>query len=98
MYSFRITILTAAVGVKYLHHDEFFKMKKLHAASTDIDLSDALVEPITDVNTLKSNSDKMKHKMEVFITNLQGKIIKELQSLESDAKFFVDRWTRPEVK
>jgi len=38
----------------------------------------------------------MKRKMELFIMALQGKICKELQELEEDSKFQVDRWRRPE--
>ena len=81
----RVSFAAAAFGFKSL------------SGSNDIDLSDAATQPITDIETLNSNSDKMRYKMEAFITNLQGKIVKELQSLENDAKFVVDRWLREEV-
>ena len=35
--------------------------------------------------------------MEVYVTNLQGKIIKKLQELEPGAEFIVDKWERKEV-
>lgn len=38
----------------------------------------------------------MRYKMEAFITNLQGKIIKKLQELETEQKFIVDKWERKE--
>ncbi len=89
-------MFTAAVGIKLAYDNEVLSQTKVCAASPDIDLSDIVTEPITDMQTLKS-SDKMRHKMEAFITNLQGKIVKELQTIESDGKFVVDRWMRSEV-
>ncbi len=38
----------------------------------------------------------MRYRMEAYITNLQGQIIKQLQELETGAKFKVDRWLREE--
>ena len=74
------------------HHAAFFPSK--------LDLSDCLAETITGEKKLQETKDLMKSKMEAFITNLQGKLVKSLQELESeksDKKFLVDRWTREEV-
>lgn len=62
-----------------------------------IDLSDSLTAPVTDEEFLRANKDKMRCRMEAFITNLQGKIIKSLQEVEPEKKFAVDRWARKEV-
>jgi hypothetical protein len=61
-----------------------------------IDLSDALTNSITDEKVLRERSDVMRYQMEAYITNLQGQIIKQLQELEPNAKFKVDRWMREE--
>jgi peptidoglycan hydrolase CwlO-like protein len=74
------------------HHAAFFSSK--------LELSDCLTNTITDEKQLQETKDLMKSKMEAFITNLQGKLVKSLQELESeksDKKFLVDRWTREEV-
>ena len=71
------------------HHAAFFSSK--------LDLSDCLTNTITSPNDLENSKDLMKSKMEAYITNLQGKIVKSLQSLEPEKKFLVDRWTRQEV-
>lgn len=95
VFSLLVTI-TAAVGLKTCYDNGLFLKKPIYAASS-IDLRNVLTDPITSVETLTQNSDEMKYQMEAFITNLQGKIIRELQGLENDAKFVVDRWTRDEV-
>lgn len=63
-----------------------------------IDLSDSLTAPVTDEEFLRANKDKMRCRMEAFITNLQGKIIKSLQEVEPEKKFAIDRWARKEVR
>jgi coproporphyrinogen III oxidase len=40
----------------------------------------------------------MRSKMELFVINLQGKIIKKFQELEPGAEFTVDKWARKEVE
>jgi hypothetical protein len=65
-------------------------------SSSNLELSDCLTETITDSNQLNANKDLMKCKMEAFVTNLQGQIIKKLQEFEPESKFIVDRWTRKE--
>ena len=67
------------------------------AASPGLELSDALAGTITNEETLLANKDLMRSKMEVFVTNLQGKIIKQFQELEPGAEFTVDKWARKEV-
>lgn len=67
-----------------------------YALSTGLDLSDALAGTITDEQTLMTNKDLMRSKMEVYVTNLQGKIIKKFQELEPGAEFTVDKWERKE--
>ena len=86
------TILTSAIGIQ-----QFLSIQKVHAKSTDIDLSDAVAESLTDSDLIESNSDKMKYRMEAFITNLQGKLVKQLEEIEGGSKFRVDRWLREEV-
>lgn len=93
-----ITISTA-IGLKECLNNDLFKIEAVHAFSlfpAKIDLSDVLTEPVSGEKTIMENKDKMKYKMEAFITNLQGKIIKKLQELEKDAKFKVDKWSRAE--
>lgn len=65
--------------------------------NNDIDLSDALEGTISDEKQIYDNKDKMRYRMEAYITNLQGKIIKELQEQEPESKFVVDKWARKEV-
>lgn len=67
------------------------------AKAEDLDLSEALTNTITNEKTLIENSSSMRTKMEVYVTNLQGRIIKEFQKLEPDSKFTVDKWNREEV-
>ena len=64
--------------------------------SSDLDFTDCLTGTVTDKNELVANKDKMKCKMEAYITNLQGQIIKKLQELETEQKFIVDKWSRKE--
>ncbi|CAF0870183.1 unnamed protein product [Brachionus calyciflorus] len=94
---------TGLLTVYAVNKDNFSPDKKPHHAfslfsssSSDIDLSDCLTNTITDENELRANSSQMKNRMEAFITNLQGKIIKKLQSFEPETKFKVDRWLRKE--
>ncbi len=63
-----------------------------------LELSDALCETVTKREVLEQTKDSMKTKMEAYVTNLQGQIVKSLQAVEPDAKFVVDRWERKEVK
>ncbi len=66
-------------------------------SSSKLDLSDCLAPTITDEKVLQENKDVMRYRMEAYITNLQGQVIKKLQELETDEKFVVDRWLRKEV-
>ncbi|XP_077977211.1 oxygen-dependent coproporphyrinogen-III oxidase-like [Glandiceps talaboti] len=54
-----------------------------------------MAEPITDLETLQKG-DTMKNRMELYITDLQAKICRELEDLDIDKQFVVDRWTRTE--
>lgn len=94
--------VTGLAGVYYVNKDAYFADKQVHHAfslfsSDKIDLSDCLAATITDENELREKKDRMRCRMEAFITNLQGKVIKSLQEVETDKKFVVDRWTRKEV-
>lgn len=66
-------------------------------SSSDIELNDCLTQTITPEDELMEKKDVMRCRMEAFITNLQGKIIKKLQTYEPEQKFLVDRWLRKEV-
>ena len=66
-------------------------------SSSKLELSDCLTNTITDEKVLEATKDQMKSRMEAYVTNLQGKIIKSLQALEPEKKFLVDRWMRKEV-
>lgn len=92
--------------IYYINKDTFLTIDKqpAHAfslwpfnKSDDFDLSDALQGSISDEKQIADNKDKMRYKMEAFITNLQGKVIKQLQELEPESKFIVDKWARKEV-
>jgi hypothetical protein len=69
-----------------------------YALNTSLDLSNALAGTITDEQTLMMNKELMRSKMELFVINLQGKIIKKFQELEPGAEFTVDKWARKEVE
>lgn len=96
------SIVTGLTTFYYVNKDAVFPDRKPHYASffssksDDIDLKDILCDTITDEKVIRENKHKMRYRMEAFITNLQGKIIKQLQDLETDAKFQVDRWMREE--
>jgi coproporphyrinogen III oxidase len=64
--------------------------------SSDLNFSDCLTDTVTNKDDLVANKDKMKCKMEAYITNLQGQIIKKLQELETEQKFVIDKWSRKE--
>ena len=92
--------------VYYINKDTFFTGDKspIYAfslwpsnKSDDFDLSDALQGTVSDEKQIADNKDRMRYKMEAFITNLQGKVIKQLQELEPESKFVVDKWSRKEV-
>lgn len=77
---------------KHAHH----AFSLFGSSSPKIDLSEALASPITSEETLRADDSRMRHQMEAFITNIQGKIIKKLQEFEPEKKFLVDRWERKE--
>lgn len=105
----RIFYTTAAsfglTTVYIVNKDTFFSADKKPAyaislpwpfKSDQIDLSQVLDGTISDEKEIHDNKDKMRYKMEAYITNLQGKIIKKLQELEPESKFIVDKWSRKE--
>lgn len=53
-------------------------------------------DPITSVAQLEERKSEMRSRMELFIMGLQGKICKELEKVEEDKRFQVDKWSRPE--
>jgi coproporphyrinogen III oxidase len=55
-----------------------------------------LTQTITDEKELHEKKSQMRYRMEAYITNLQGQIIKKLEEVETDGKFKVDRWMREE--
>jgi len=103
---FSTTASAAGVATAYyVNKDTFFTADKQPAMAfslwpfgnnNDIDLSDALEGTISDEKQIYDNKDKMRYRMEAYITNLQGKIIKELQEQEPESKFVVDKWARKE--
>lgn len=62
----------------------------------EIDLRDALVEPLTAIDKLELNQNDMKYKCEAYFLNLQGKIIKELEKLEGK-RFNIERTLKENV-
>lgn len=84
-----------------VNNDNISPDKRPHHAlslfSSDMDFNDCLTNTITEENELKSKPDLMRHKMEAFVTNLQGRVIKRLQKFEPETEFVVDRWLRKEV-
>lgn len=57
--------------------------------------SDLLAAPITSLETLKSQAcEKMKYKMELYVTYLQAAVVNKLSEYETEKKFIVDRWNR----
>lgn len=101
---FYATSSVSAAAVYYINKDTFLTGDKrpAHALSlwpfgkSDIDLSDVLEGTISDEKEIYDNKEKMRYKMEAYVTNLQGKIIKELQKYEPEHKFLVDKWARKE--
>ncbi len=86
------TVFTSAIGFQ-----QFLNIQRVHAKSNEIDFSDAVAESLTDLDVINLNNDKMKYRMEAFITNLQGRLVKQLEEIEDGSKFRVDRWLREEV-
>ncbi len=82
-------------GDKSIHYA--FSLWPFGNSEQEIDLSDTLAGTVTDEKKILDNKNLMRYKMEAFITNLQGKIIKKLQEQEPESKFIVDKWTRKEV-
>ncbi|KAL1131224.1 hypothetical protein AAG570_010842 [Ranatra chinensis] len=63
----------------------------------NLNTSQFMAEPITDMETLASNSSDMKVQMELFILRTQNDFCKALEAEEEPGlKFTVDRWTRKE--
>jgi len=81
----------------YFNKETFFLADKQPAyalsfwpfASTTIDLSSALQGTISDEKEIYENKDRMRYKMEAYVTNLQGKVINEFQKYEPDVQFKV---------
>lgn len=60
-----------------------------------IEEADLLAAPITSLETLKSKAcEKMKYKMELYVTYLQTTFVNKLSEYETEKKFVVDRWNR----
>jgi len=66
------------------------------AASSSIDTSGFMAQPITDVDHLQKNQADMKSKMELMILRIQGEVCRALEEQDGDAKFKVERWQRSE--
>lgn len=103
----KVLFATAACGASAIYcinKETFFTGDKKPAfafslwpfGNSGIDLSNVLEGTVSDEKEIYDNKDKMRYKMEAFITNLQGKIIKDLQQHEPEAKFIVDKWSRKE--
>jgi coproporphyrinogen III oxidase len=99
----RILVLTGVSTVYYANKDSVFPTLKPHHAlsffskkSTDLELGDCITETITNEKELQEKKTQMRYRMEAYITNLQGQIIKTLEGIETDGKFKVDRWLREE--
>lgn len=93
---------TGLTAFYYVNKDAVFPDRKAHYASffssksSQLELNDILAPTITDEKELRANKTDMKCRMEAFVTNLQGQIIKQLEEMETEARFKVDRWTREE--
>ncbi len=95
-------------SIYHLNKDTFFTGdKSLHYAfslwprkddENHIDLSETLAGTISSEKEILENKHLMRYKMEAFVTNLQGKIIKKLQEQETESTFVVDKWNRQEVR
>lgn len=102
------SVTTGLAGGAYLVSENVVSMPHYALAKNDIDLSDCLTNTITSEDVIMKNKDQMRYRMEAFITNLQGKIVKELEEIEATGvkstgkevstakKFLVDRWERSE--
>uniref|UniRef100_A0A4P6DAT9 coproporphyrinogen oxidase n=3 Tax=Rhodnius TaxID=13248 RepID=A0A4P6DAT9_RHOPR len=72
-------------------------VKKAYMRKSQLNLSQFMAEPITDVDALKKNADDMKTKMEILIMKIQHDFCRALEAEEEpDTKFVVDRWKRKE--
>lgn len=66
------------------------------SSEADVDKDSFMAAPLTDLAVLQ-NSDRMRHRMELFITKIQKDICTQLEQLEgSGTKFHIDRWLRKE--
>lgn len=102
---FYITASTVGFAAAYsINKDTFFIGDKRPANAfslwpfnkNEIDLSEVLEGTISDEKEIIDNKDKMRYKMEAYITNLQGQIIKQLKAEEPETEFKVDKWARKE--
>ncbi|OQV24291.1 Oxygen-dependent coproporphyrinogen-III oxidase [Hypsibius exemplaris] len=59
-------------------------------------LSEFLAVPLTSAAVLEAEAGDMKRRMEVFIMKIQKQFCHALEEFESEKKFVVDRWERPE--
>ena len=91
------TATTATLSATYYVNKNGSVWNELKAATSEIDLTDALAGTVTDKEEILENQNLMRYKMEAFITNLQGKIIKKFQEYEPESIFIVDKWARKEV-
>lgn len=89
-----ISMTAGGLAAYYCIKDKVNAASKV--AQSKIDTSVFMAKPITDLKTLEQNPDDMKTKMELMILKVQGSICRELERLDGEQKFKVERWERPE--
>eukprot|EP00914_Ancora_sagittata_P003488 GHVO01007323.1.p1 GENE.GHVO01007323.1~~GHVO01007323.1.p1 ORF type:complete len:393 (-),score=39.92 GHVO01007323.1:87-1265(-) len=64
--------------------------------SDEIDTSEFMAMPVTEMQQLKSTPNDIKTKMELMIMRIQGEVCHALEKADGDTKFKVERWFRKE--
>jgi len=87
-----ITSTALSTGMVY----QFVLKNKVAAASLklDHDVSKFMATPVTSVETLSSNKDDIKSRMELLIMEIQAEVCKALVEVDGQSQFVVEKWSR----
>lgn len=92
----RYCVSTFAVGGVALHYCTKHKMSAATVTRSSTDYSKFMAAPVTSVETLESNQNDIKTKMELLILRIQAEICKDLEDVDGEEKFLVEKWDRAE--
>ena len=91
-----VTALTATAGITLSAFDNTVLAKSNSSSNEKINSDIWMADSITDMSKLrKSQGEEMIATVECMIMRIQGEVCKKLEEIDGEAKFKVDRWTRP---